>query len=99
MYSHEEEPDRLDSRWLGIELCRSIRDIDCRIEELKRCLDMVKDEHKVVIRKRVGRLVETRFCLIYSLMDTHPVITKTDSLNPFESFRITYEMVKRNRGV
>lgn len=91
------EPDVMDAHWLSLELCKSIRDIDTRLDELKIILGGIKNERRKHIVERVERLIETRFCLIYSLMDVNPGMRplNEDSTNPFDNIHITYDMVKR----
>ena len=91
------EPDVMDPHWLSLELCKSIRDIDNRLDELKIVLGSTKNERRKHILERVERLIETRFCLVYSLMDVNPGMKKLDedSSNPFDNIRITYDLMKR----
>lgn len=83
-----------------MELLKSIREIDARIDELKIVLGdgpcPGQPERRQKIVDRVERLIETRFCLVYSFMDLNPTFQiDTESLNPFEHFGVTYNMLKR----
>ena len=95
------ENEQMDAHWLSLELCKSIREIDCRIDELKIVLGNGptpnSNERRKRIVERVERLIETRFCLVYSLMDINPGLKKdAESLNPFDHFSVTYDLLKRN---
>lgn len=88
----------LDPRVLAIEMLHSIRDTDVRLDELKSLvkLDDIQNEKRKSILKRIGRLIETRFQLIFSLMD----VTKrnprlVDSSNPFDYLEFEYKEIKR----
>jgi hypothetical protein len=98
---YDTKDDKMDPHWLSLELCKSIREIDCRIDELKIVLGEGParkiDERRKSIVERVERLIETRFCLVYSLMDINPGLKKDEeSLNPFDHFSVTYDLLKRN---
>lgn len=99
--------DQMDSRELSLELLKSIREIDCRIDELKMYLDYNRPaagepERRTYLIQRMERLIETRFCLVYSFMDLNPSIKnetagtqQVESTNPFENLNITYEDLRR----
>jgi len=97
-----EKEEYMDHRELSLELLKSIREIDCRIDELKiilgsgPCPGQPERRQKVV--DRVERLVETRFCLVYSFMDLNPSLHKKnpESINPFDTLQIEYKHLKRN---
>lgn len=88
----------LHPRRLAIELLHSIRDIDCRISELKMLIDMngLQQEKRKYILARIATLIDTRFKLVYSFMD----VTKRDpelcdSSNPFDYLQIEYRHLRR----
>lgn len=90
----------MDSRKFSLELLKSIRELDVRIDELRMVLGNGpcpgQPERRQAIVERVQRLVETRFCLVYSFMDINPNIKKTsESLNPFDAIPTDYDSIKR----
>lgn len=91
--------DEVDSRTLSLELLKSIRDIDSRIDEIRLILlgrSTNVEERRQTLQKRVEKLIETRFCLLSSFADINPSFGKhTDSTNPFEAITSNYSTVKR----
>ena len=87
----------LNPRILAVELLHSIRDIDCRIDELKMLIDAngLQQEKRKRILERICTLIDTRYKLIDSLEE----VTKHDpdlgdSCNPFDYFVIEYDELK-----
>jgi len=85
---------------LARELFSSVRDLDCRVYELKLLIskgsELGKDANNH-LRSRVKSLVNTRFCLVYSLLDIREKLLK--SVGPesasFLSFEYFYANLKR----
>lgn len=87
----------LDDRQLAIELLHSIRDIYCRIDELRMLIDAngLQQEKRKKILSRIAALIETRSCLVDSLQRVtgrNPDLV--DSTNPFDYLQIQYEDLK-----
>lgn len=90
--------DQIEPRRMAIELLASIRETDCRIDELRHLvnLDDIANERRKNILRRINRLIDTRFCLVYSFMDVTGRRRDTkDSTNPFDHMNINYEDLKR----
>lgn len=95
-----EEDKYMDKHQLSLELLKSMREIDARIDELKIILGdgpcPGQPERRQKILDRIERLIETRFCLVYSFMDINPSFElDPESLNPFEHFQAHYKLLKR----
>lgn len=104
MHNRRYQDQFMDERNLALELMKSIREIDCRINELKLIYRIVGDDKpmglKNDIAKRIERLIETRFCLIYSFNDLVPTLQSSEEKNDmttgvFEAMKLTYTNFKR----
>ena len=99
----ESQAEYMDRYRLSLELMKTIREIDARINELKGvlgtgpCPGMPERRQKIV--ERVERLIETRFCLVYSFLDLNPTYKdkrqEFESINPFDNIKVDYESIKR----
>jgi len=72
------EHDKLEPSELVLQLISSIRNLDGMLDILIEVVssDMCKEEYKEELKSRTDRLLQTRFCLTYSLMDTRPTLAK-----------------------
>lgn len=97
--------DQMDPQHLSLELLKSIREIDCRIDELKKYLEfnkyqMNQEETRAYLLRRIEGLLEDRFCFVYSFLELNPVIKNerdllSENTNPFKNLGITYEDLRR----
>lgn len=63
--------DHIDSCMMMRELISSVRDTSRRLSEVKMMIkgDFIKEEKKDEVKARYLALMNTRFCLIYSIYD------------------------------
>ncbi len=99
----ESQNEYMDRYRLSLEILKSIREIDTRISELKLVLGTGpcpgQPERRTSLVERVHRLIETRFCLVYSFLDLNPTYKdkerEFESTNPFDNINVEYAGLKR----
>lgn len=92
--------DYIEDRRFCIELLNSIREVDCRINELKMLINTngLQQEKRKNILKRIFHLIDTRSKCTYSFMDVvgrRKVSKHPDISNPFDALEVQYRDLSR----
>jgi hypothetical protein len=86
---------------LMLEMLSTLHVIDARIDENVRLLreNFIVEERKPEVREKVIRLIDTRFCIMHSLMDLRERIVKMFSDDISAEFRRALEFTEFYKSI